>query len=166
MPVAAATVILDSEAVAVLSDAGHRKHRALLAYLEGIAQRRARNPSHRVLVPVAVRIEAGWDRTDPKATVVNRVSGARDVALTGKAANTAQQLRAATGVSVVDATVGEAANTAPKPVVILIGRGRHAQASPAHPRQDPRRASMSQRDHMHSHAALGSSCDSGHPTSL
>lgn len=119
MPAPVATVILDNEAVTVLSDVGHGKHRALLAYLEGIAQRRARTPSRRVLVPVAVRIEAGWDRTNPKAAVVNRVSGARDVPLTGEAANRAERLRAATAVSVVDATVGEAAETAPKPVVIL-----------------------------------------------
>lgn len=115
----AATIILDGEAVNALSDVGHRKHRALLAYLEGAAQRRARNPSRRVLVPVAVRIEAGWDRTDPKAAIVNRVSGARDVPLSGEAANRAEQLRAATGVSVVDATVGQAAESAAKPVVIL-----------------------------------------------
>ena len=119
MATPAATVILDSEAVTVLADAGHRKHRALLAYLEGMAQRRSRNPSRRVLVPVAVRIEAAWDRTDPKAAVINRVSGARDVPLTGEAANTAARLRATAGVSVVDATVGEAAHAAPKPVVIL-----------------------------------------------
>jgi hypothetical protein len=119
MPARAATVILDSEAVTALSDVRHPKHRALLPYLEGTAQRRSRNTLQRVLVPVAVRIEAGWDRTDPKAAVVHRVSGARDVPLTGDAANKAERLRAATGVSVVDATVGEAADAAPKPVVIL-----------------------------------------------
>jgi hypothetical protein len=119
MPALAATVILDSGAVTALSDVRHPKHRALLPYLEGTAQRRTRNTSQRVLVPVAVRIEAGWDRTDPKAAVVNRVSGARDVPLTGDAANKAERLRAATGVSVVDATVGEAADAVPKPVVIL-----------------------------------------------
>ncbi len=119
MATPAATLVLDSEAVTVLADVGHRKHRALLAYLEGMAQRRSRNPSHRVIVPVAVRIEAGWDRTDPKAAVINRVSGARDVPLTGEAANTAERLRATTGVSVVDATVGEAAHAATRPVVIL-----------------------------------------------
>lgn len=114
-----ATVILDNEAVAALFDIHHPKHRALLPYLEGIAQRRASDTSLRVLVPVAVRVEAGWDRTSPKAAVVNRVSGARDVPLTGDAANTAQRLRAATGVPVVDATVGEGADAAAKPVVIL-----------------------------------------------
>lgn len=119
MPTPAATMILDSEVVTVLADAGHRKHRALLAYLEGMAQRRSRDPSRRVLVPVAVRIEAGWNRTDRRAALINRVSGARDVPLTGEAANTAERLRAVTGVSVVDATVGEAAQAAPKPVVIL-----------------------------------------------
>lgn len=115
----AVTVVLDNEAVAALTDPRHPKHRTLLPYLEGIAQRRARKPSQRVLVPVAVRVEAGWDRTSRKAAVINRVSGARDVSLTGEAANSAQRLRAATGVSVVDATVGEAAEAAPKPVVIL-----------------------------------------------
>lgn len=115
----AATVVLDNEAVAALANPRHPKHRTLLTYVEGIAQRRARHPSQRILVPVAVRIEAGWDRTSRKAAVINRVSGARDVALTGEAANSAQRLRAATGVSVVDATVGEAAEAAPKPVVIL-----------------------------------------------
>ena len=55
----------------------------------------------------------------PKAAVVKRVSGARDIPLSGEAANWAGQLRAATGVSVVDATVGQAAESAAKPVVIL-----------------------------------------------
>lgn len=114
-----ATVILDSGAVTALSDVHHPKHRALLPYLEGAAQRRARKPSQRILVPVAVRIEAGWDCTDPAAAVANRVSGARDVPLTGEAADKAARIAAATGVSVVDATVGEAAGAAPKPVVIL-----------------------------------------------
>jgi hypothetical protein len=123
MAVPAATVVLDSEAVAALSDPRHKKHRELLPYLEGIAQRRARNTALRVLVPVAVRVEAGWDRTDPKAAVVNRVSGARDVPLTTEAANRAERLRSACGVSVVDATVGEAAEAAPKPVVILSSDG-------------------------------------------
>lgn len=56
--------------------------------------------SQRVLVPVAVRIEAGWDRGDPDAAVVNRVSGARDVPLTSDAAKTAQRLHAATAMFV------------------------------------------------------------------
>lgn len=119
MPDPAVTVILDNEAVAALSDIHHPKHRAVLPYVEAAAQRRSRNTAYRVLVPVAVRIEAGWNRTDTVAAVVNRVSGARDVPLTGDAADNAQRLRAATGVSVVDSTVGEAADSAPKPVVIL-----------------------------------------------
>jgi hypothetical protein len=119
MRVQPATVILDSEAVAALADPHHKKHRQVLPYLEGVAQRRARNSALRVLVPVAVRVEAGWDRADPGAAVVNRVSGARDAILTSEAANRAAEIRAACGVSVVDATVGEAAESAPKPVLIL-----------------------------------------------
>jgi hypothetical protein len=114
-----ATIVLDNEAVAALLDTRHPKHRTALTYLEGIAQRRIRDPQRRVLVPVAVRVEAGWDRTDPQAAGINRTSGARDVPLTGEAANAAQRLRAATGVSVVDSSVAEAASSAPKPVVIL-----------------------------------------------
>lgn len=51
--------------------------------------------------------------------MINRVSGARDVPLSGYAGNRAERLRSATGLSVVDATLGEAARAAVKPVVIL-----------------------------------------------
>jgi hypothetical protein len=51
--------------------------------------------------------------------VINCVSGARKVPLSGEAANTAERLRAATGVFVVDATVDEPAHAELKPVVIL-----------------------------------------------
>lgn len=119
MPTPAAAVILDTEAVDALFDVHHPKHRTVLPYIERTAQRRTRDPAVRVLVPVAVRVEAGWDRTDPGAAVINRVSGATDVVLTGEAANRANRLRALTNVSVIDATVAEAADAAPKPVVIL-----------------------------------------------
>jgi hypothetical protein len=119
MAAAAATVVLDNEAVVALFDVRHRKHRVVLPYVEAAAQRRVRSPSLRVLVPVAVRIEAGWDRSDPAAAVINRVSGASDVVLTGIVADRARQLMALANVSVVDATVAEAAEGALKPAVIL-----------------------------------------------
>ena len=56
---------------------------------------------------------------DGIAAGVNRVSGATDVAVTGPDANRAVELRRAVGVSVVDATVAQAAEAAPKPVVII-----------------------------------------------
>ena len=90
-----------------------------LSFVEGIAQRRARRGTVKVLVPVAVRVEAGWNRTSPRSAVVNRVSGARDAPLTGSAADRAAELRVAFEVSVVDATVAQAAEAAPPPVAII-----------------------------------------------
>jgi predicted nucleic acid-binding protein len=113
------TIILDNEAVVALLDVTHPKHRSVLPFLEGTAQRRSRNPARRVLVPVAVRVEAGWDRHSAGAAVINRVSGATDVPLDADSADGAQRLRQAAGVSVVDAAVAEVARTARPPVVIL-----------------------------------------------
>ena len=57
------SISLDNEAVQALPDAGHRKHRAVLAYIEVRKQRQCRRARLDVLVPVAVRVEAGGDRT-------------------------------------------------------------------------------------------------------
>lgn len=73
----------------------------------------------RVLVPVAVRVEAGWDRTAATAADINRISAAVDVDLRRAGADRAVQLRQAADVSVVDATVGQAAESATHPAVIL-----------------------------------------------
>jgi hypothetical protein len=113
------TIILDNEAVQALLDARHRKHRAVLAYIEVRNQRHRRRTRLDVLVPVAVRIEAGWDRTSAAAADINRIAAAVDVDLHRSAANRCVQLRSATNVSVVDATVGQAAESADHPAVIL-----------------------------------------------
>jgi hypothetical protein len=113
------TIVLDNEAVQVLLDARHRKHRAVLAYVEVRNQRQRRRTRLDVLVPVAVRVEAGWDRTAATAADINRISGAADVDLHRSAANRCVQLRSATNASVVDATVGQAAESAAHPAVIL-----------------------------------------------
>ncbi|MBA2495835.1 MAG: hypothetical protein H0V33_01850 [Acidimicrobiia bacterium] len=65
-------VFLDNEAVHALADPGHRKHRTVLAHLAVVARRRRRGLGQRVVVPTAVRVEAGWDRHDPAAAVINR----------------------------------------------------------------------------------------------
>ena len=41
--------------------------------------------------PLQTSAQRHWDRTDPKAAVINRVSGARDVPLAGEAANTTKR---------------------------------------------------------------------------
>ncbi len=114
------TVVLDNEAVHALGDVAHRKHRRALAFLEVVNQRsgRRRQPMA-VVVPVAVRVEAGWDRRSPSAAGLNRISRARDVVPARSGADRAAVLRAATGVSVVDATVAQAAEGSPGPVAIL-----------------------------------------------
>lgn len=113
-------MVLDNEAVQVLLDPTHRKHRTVLAHLEVRNQRqRGRRKNLRVLVPVAVRIEAGWDRTAATAADINRISAAVDVDLRRTGADRAVQLRHAAEVSVVDATVGQAAESATHPAVLL-----------------------------------------------
>jgi len=113
-------MVLDNEAVQALLDPTHRKHRAVLAHLEVRNQRqRGRRMNIRVLVPVAVRVEAGWDRTAATAADINRISAAVDVDLRRGGADRAVQLRQATEVSVVDATVGHAAESGTHPAVIL-----------------------------------------------
>lgn len=113
------TLVLDNEPVQALLDVSHPKHRRVLAFLDEVNRRNREGREVTVLVPVAVRIEAGWDRSDAGAAVANRVSGARDVALDRRRADRAIRLRSEVAVSVVDATVAEAAGAAAPPVVIL-----------------------------------------------
>ncbi len=114
------TIILDNEAVQALLDPTHRRHRTVLALLEARNERqRGRRVDLRVLVPVAVRVEAGWDRTAATAADINRISAAIDVDLRRAGADRAVQLRHTADVSVVDATVGQAAEFASHPAVIL-----------------------------------------------
>jgi hypothetical protein len=61
-----------------------------------------------LVVPVAVRIEAGWDRVAARAALINRLH-IDDVELRGDRVDRAVRLARQAGVSVVDATVGEAA---------------------------------------------------------
>ncbi len=116
----AVAVVLDNEAVQALSRVTHPKHRRVLSFIEEVNQRSQRRRLRTtVLVPVAVRVEAGWDRTARDASLLNRLAGARDVPLDGLAADRSVQLRRVAPVSVVDATVGQAAGAAGSPTVIL-----------------------------------------------
>jgi hypothetical protein len=116
----AAAVVLDNEAVQALARVTHPKHRRVLSFIEEINQRNQRRRLQTsVVVPAAVRVEAGWDRTARDASLLNRLVRARDLPLDGPAADRSVQLRRAAAVSVVDATVGQAAEATGSPTVIL-----------------------------------------------
>ena len=115
------TVLLDNEAVQALRDPRHPKHRAVLAHLDGVVQRRRRGKVTLLRIPTAVRAEAGWDRSDPAAATINRLR-IEDVHLHTRASDAAARHVKAFGVSVADAHLGaamEQVTTAGDDVVVL-----------------------------------------------
>lgn len=99
------TVVLDDEAIQALRATGHPKHVRVVAHVQVVAQRKRRATPVDVVVPTAVRVEAGWDRRAPASALINhlRVS---DVPLESASANVAAELVADLRVSVADAHVG------------------------------------------------------------
>lgn len=114
------TVILDNEAVQALLSPSHRKHARALAAVRVVVTRKKKGPVITVVVPAAVRVEAGWSRTDPRAAFINLL-GILDVPLNGAASDVAAGLVATYGVSVADAHVGAvvAAAAARGPVTVV-----------------------------------------------
>jgi predicted nucleic acid-binding protein len=98
-------VILDNEAIQALRDPGHRKHRHVVSQAQVVATRKRGGAAIEVVVPAAVRVEAGWDRTSPAWIFPNRLRIA-DVPLDAANANVAAAIRGRTGVSVADAHLG------------------------------------------------------------
>lgn len=99
------TLVLDSEAVQALLDADHPKHRPVIAHFAGVVSRRRRGRTVTVVVPTAVRVEAGWDRSSPSSAIANRF-GVGDESLDTPSADQAAMIRTATQVSVADAHLG------------------------------------------------------------
>lgn len=115
-----AAIVLDNDAVQGLVDPHHPKHRRVVAFLTEANRRNLRRAGRVVvIVPTAVRVEAGWIRSDPAGANANRLARPRDHVLDAVAADRASQLRAVTAVSVVDACVAQAAEAAPRPVAII-----------------------------------------------
>jgi hypothetical protein len=98
-------LVLDNEAVGALHDSSHRKHADVVAHLQAVVGRRRRGASTEVVVPTAVRAEAGWDRTSPTAAALNRFR-VRDVPLDSARADLAATIVVRDKVSVADAHVG------------------------------------------------------------
>ena len=103
-------IVLDNEAVQALSHPDHAKHRVVVAHLAGAVARRRRGAMVRTVVPTAVRVEAGWDRSAGSAAAINRFRVV-DALLDTATANVGAQIVGRTGVSVADAHVGAAAQS-------------------------------------------------------
>ena len=115
----ARTVVLDNEAVQALVDATHRKHRRVLAAVEVTAARNLRRAgSVRLVVPTAVRVEAGWDRRARRSAAINRLK-VDDRPLDRHAADAGAEVVSTLGVSVADAHLASVLTTISGPHAVL-----------------------------------------------
>ena len=65
-------VILDNEAVQAILQPHHPKFRSVAARVEAARWRSANHTQVSLHVPATVQVEAGWDRTSPRAARLNR----------------------------------------------------------------------------------------------
>ena len=112
-------VLFDNEAVQALGDPTHPKHRRVVAQAQVVAQRKRRAATIEVVVPTAVRVEAGWDRTASAWAFPNRLR-ITDMPLDSLHANIAAAIRNRTGVSVTDAHVGAVIQSAPADRITVV----------------------------------------------
>lgn len=112
-------IVLDSQAVAALRDPRHPRHRKVVSYAQVVAGRKRRAAAAELVVPTAVRAEAGWDRTSPAWAFPNQLR-ITDIPLDTAAANTAAAIRDRTGVSVADAHIGAVIRSAPAGPVTIV----------------------------------------------
>jgi predicted nucleic acid-binding protein len=112
-------ILLDNEAVQAVHDPAHRKHHYVVGLIQDAAKLRARSRPVRIAVPAAVRVEAGWDRTSPAWSSVNRFRIA-DVPLDTRHADAAAGIAKRTGVCLADAHLGAAIQAAETDDVLVL----------------------------------------------
>ncbi|HET9256895.1 MAG TPA: hypothetical protein VFO16_17105 [Pseudonocardiaceae bacterium] len=112
-------VVFDNEAVQALSDPDHDKHRVVVAHLAAVVTRRRKGALVLAVVPTAVRVEAGWDRSDARAAAINRFRVV-DHNLDTAVADTAARVARRTGASVADAHVGAVVRHLPLDDVVVL----------------------------------------------
>jgi hypothetical protein len=112
-------VVLDCEAVQALRDPGHPKHRRVVSHAQVVASRKRHAVAIQMVVPTAVRVEAGWDRTSPAWVFTNRLRIA-DSPLDTASANAAADIRDRTGVSVADSHMGTVIQSAPHSQITVV----------------------------------------------
>ena len=126
-------IVFDNEAVQALSEPDHPKHRVVLAHLAAVAARRRKGRAVTAVVPTAVRVEAGWDRSDPAAATINRFRLVDD-ALDATAADMAAGIVSRTGVSVADAHVGAVVRRLAADEVVVLTSDPHDMVRVCTPR--------------------------------
>lgn len=112
-------VVLDNEAVQALASPHHPKHQKVLGHMEAVERRKRQATAISLVVPVAVRVEAGWDRTSPQWAFLNRLR-ITDIPLDAVHANAAAAIHEQAKVSVADAHIGAALQSAPSADVTVI----------------------------------------------
>jgi predicted nucleic acid-binding protein len=112
-------VVLDNEAVQALADTAHPKHRAAVGHVQLTARRKRRAIQTSLAVPTAIRVEAGWDRTDPARAFLNHL-GIGDVHLDTAQANLAAAIRRNPKISVADAHVGAVVQASPATEIVVL----------------------------------------------
>jgi hypothetical protein len=128
----ARTAVLDNEAVQALTSPHHPKHRRVLAAIEVVASRNLRGAgTMRLVVPTAVRVEAGWDRRRPGAAILNRLR-IQDSPLDRESADRAAAIRTALDVSVADSHLGAVVDKALGPVAVLTSDGSDVRRIATH----------------------------------
>lgn len=105
-------IVLDNEAVQALGATTHPKHRQVVAYTQVIADRKRRGAEVRLIVPTAIRVEAGWNRTSSSWAFANHLR-ITDADLDTTTADLAAMIRTETGVSLADAHLGAVIQSRP-----------------------------------------------------
>jgi predicted nucleic acid-binding protein len=112
-------VVLDNEAIQALASPRHPKHQRVLAHMEAVERRKRHAEAISLVIPAAVRVEAGWDRTSPQWAFLNRLR-ITDVPLDTAHANAAAAIREQAQVSVADAHIGATMQSAPNADITVV----------------------------------------------
>lgn len=112
-------VVLDNEAVQALASPRHPKHQRVLGHMEAVERRKRHAAAISLVVPVAVRVEAGWDRTSAQWAFLNRMR-ITDVPLDAAHANAAAAIHEQAQVSVADAHIGATVQSTPNADITVV----------------------------------------------
>jgi predicted nucleic acid-binding protein len=112
-------MVLDHEAIQALGSPRHPKHQRVLGHMEAVERRKRRAAAISLMVPAAVRVEAGWDRTSARWAFLNRLR-IMDVPLDTAHANAAAAIHDQAQVSVADAHIGATVRSAQQADITVV----------------------------------------------